>query len=193
MPIKYGELTIIYNQEEISVFSNLLMWLSYEIAPPTNSNFVFLFEDGEICDTKDKLRDFKFKFFDSCSNRTPRYFEKNIENKDNKEVKNNVYFYKEVTINEYGNPTLNFKNLFASYTKYNSYTRIPSSYNSIYYCYKSYLKPEIFGILRIKSSETMPRFLFAYDSDEFTKEEVIYLINYIFNPLDKENNSKKTT
>ena len=27
----------------------------------------------------------------------------------------------------------------------------------------------------------MPRFQFAYDDEEFTKEEVVYLINYIFN------------
>jgi hypothetical protein len=54
-------------------------------------------------------------------------------------------------------------------------------YNSIYYCHKKSLKPEIFGIISIKSNEYMPRFQFAYDNDEFTKEEIIYLINNIFN------------
>ena len=32
MPIKYGELTIIYDKEE-TVFSSLLMWLNYEKKP----------------------------------------------------------------------------------------------------------------------------------------------------------------
>ena len=61
---------------------------------------------------------------------------------------------------------------------------IPSCYNGIYYCYKSNEKPEIFGIIRIKSNEYMPRYQFAYDDEEITKEEVIYLINYIFNCKD---------
>jgi hypothetical protein len=43
---------------------------------------------------------------------------------------------------------------------------------SKYNCYKSF-KPEIVGLIRIKSTEQMPRFQFAYDSDEFTKEEVM--------------------
>jgi hypothetical protein len=193
MPIKYGELTIIYNKEETSVFSSLLMWLSYDIDPPTKSNFVFLFEDGEICDTKDKLKDFKFKFFDSSFHKTPRYFEKKIENKENKHNKETqVYFHKDPTLNDKGQQTLDFRQLFASHSKYNSYTRIPSVFNSIYYCYKSSLKQEIFGIVRIKSTETMPQFLFAYDADEFTKEEVVYLINYIFNSSDRKNESKIT-
>ena len=190
MPIKYGELTIIYNEEEITVFSSLLMWLSYDIEPPKKSNFVFLFEDGEICDTKDKLKDFKFKFFDSSFRKTPIYFEKKIENKDNKESQ--VYFHKDLTLNDKGQQMLDFRQLFASHSKYNSYTRIPSVFNSIYYCHKSSLKPEIFGIVRIKSTETMPQFLFAYDGDEFTKEEVVYLINYIFNSSDRQNDSKST-
>jgi len=187
MPIKYGELTILYNEEEITVFSSLLMWLSYDIEPPKKSKFVFLFEDGEICDKNDKLKDFHFKFVDSSFRKTPIYFEKKIENKEN-----STYFHKDLTLNDKGYQTLDFRQLFASHSKYNSSTRIPSVFNSIYYCHKSSLKQEIFGILRTKSTETMPQFHFAYESDEFTKEEVIYLINYIFNPLDRQNDSNTT-
>jgi hypothetical protein len=60
---------------------------------------------------------------------------------------------------------------------------------SKYNCYKE-LKPEIFGIIRIKSNEYMPRFQFAYDSDEFTKEEIVYLIHYILNQSNLQNESK---
>ena len=43
----------------------------------------------------------------------------------------------------------------------------------------------------------MPRFQFAYDSDEFTKEEIVYLIHYIFtftslNPVVDEVNNYKS-
>ena len=55
---------------------------------------------------------------------------------------------------------------------------ILSKYNCIYDCYKSGLIPEIFGLIRINSTEQMPRFLFAYDSEEFTKEEIIYLVQF---------------
>jgi hypothetical protein len=185
MTIKYGELTKIYNKQQSNIFAFFLKRFSYETYPPTKSKFVFLFEDGEICDADDKLNDFKFKFFNSIFHNTPRYFEKSKE----KGV-NNVYFHKEVNQNDNGQKMLNVRQLFDSYTKYNYSTSIPSSYNCVYYCYKSNLKPEIFGILRIKSSETMPRFLFAYDSDEFTKEEVIYLIHYILNPLERQNEDK---
>ena len=75
---------------------------------------------------------------------------------------------------------MDFRPLFDSFN-YDASINTSSRYNSIYYCHKESNMPEIFGLLRIKSSEIMPRFRFAYDSNEFTKEEVIYLINYIFN------------
>lgn len=62
MPIKYGELTIIYNQEETTLFTNFLIWMEYDSKPPKNSKYAFLFDDGEICDFDDKLKDLKFKF-----------------------------------------------------------------------------------------------------------------------------------
>lgn len=75
MPIKYGELTIIYNEEEISIYTNFLLWLKYEQDVPKKSKFVFLFEDGEICEENDKLKDFKFEFLNSISSgKTPRIF-----------------------------------------------------------------------------------------------------------------------
>jgi hypothetical protein len=65
-------------------------------------------------------------------------------------------------------------------TKYDNNLIMNSKYNCIYNCYKHKF-PDVFGIIKIKSTELMPRFQFAYDSDEFTKEEIIYLIYTIFN------------
>jgi peptide methionine sulfoxide reductase MsrB len=179
MPIKYGELTIIYNKEEISIFTDFLLWMDYNHDVPNKSKYVFLFEDGEICETNDKLKNFNFKFLDSISLKMPKYFEKKKE--INKCYNTHIYFYKNPILDKNGKYRLEFKELFNSYTKYNSSINIPSFYNSIYYCHKSNDKPEIFGIIRTKSNEYMPRFQFAYDDEEFTKEEVVYLINYIFN------------
>lgn len=177
MPIKYGELTIIHNANQTDILKSLSSWLGYEQTATKESKFIFLFDDGEIYDTNDNLKDFNFKFFNSCLLKPPVYFEKTklVENKVNY---NPSYFYKKPEQKD-NLKKLDFKPLFGSYANFNSSMNIPSYYNSIYYCYKSLEKSEIFGILRIKSNESMPRFQFAYDSDEFTKEEVIYLINYI--------------
>jgi hypothetical protein len=175
MPIKYGELTIVYKDQ--TLFTNLLIWFKYEVKPPANSKYIFLFEDGEICDSDDKIKDFNFKFCNNVLSAMPLYFEKKKINK----YDNNIYFYKK-PIKKNSIYTLDFYKLFNSYSKYDKQIIIPSSYNGIYYCHKSQEEPEVFGIIHLKSNAHMPRFQFAYDSDEFTKEEIVYLINNIFNP-----------
>jgi hypothetical protein len=155
MTIKYGELTRIKSQ---AIFSSFVSWFNPEY---TTTNYVFLFDDGEICDLNDKLKDLKFVFLVSCASVMPLYF-----------TKDNTYF-KQDEKND-------FDKLFSSYSTYDSCV-IDSIYNGIYCCHKNGIKPEVFGMKRIKSSDTMPRYQFAYDTDEFTKEEIVYLIHYIFN------------
>jgi hypothetical protein len=175
MPIKYGDLTIIYNKEQITVFSSLLTWLQYEYSPPTDSKYVFLFDDGEICEANDKTTDYKFKFVTGVSSAMPIYFEKTLNVKDHR-----TFFYKRPTENANNKRSLNFTNLFGSYSKYRIKDVIASIYNSIYYCRKDLSIPEIFGIIRTQSNDYMPRFQFAYDDDYFSKDEIVYLIHCIF-------------
>ena len=61
MPIKYGERTIIYNKEQ-TIFTSLVTWLKGEEHLEKNCKYIFLFDDGEICDSDDKWIDFKFYF-----------------------------------------------------------------------------------------------------------------------------------
>jgi len=178
MPIKYGELTIIHdNESQSTMFRYVSSWLGYEQFASNKSKFVFLFEDGEICDLNNNVKDVTFKSVKSYLDFMPRYFEKTTENK---ETYKRIYFYKDPVLNKSNKQSLDFTNLFSSYTLYNRSMNVASYYNSIYYCHKSSEKPEIFGILRIKSNETMPRFQVAYESDEFTKEELTHLIHHIF-------------
>jgi hypothetical protein len=182
MTIKFGELTIIHNEDEIGIISNIITWIGYEKPITTKSKFVFLFDDGEIYDNENNLKDFKYEFFIGISNSLPTYFEKNKEKTEKTEKTEKrpkkVYFYKNPVKKE-NREVLNFIPLFSSY-KYNASMNIASRFNCIYYCFKDIKQPDIFGLLRIKSSENKPRFYFAYDSEEFTKEEVIYIINSIF-------------
>ena len=83
---------------------------------------------------------------------------------------------------------MDFRPLFDSFN-YDASINTSSRYNSIYYCYKGLSGYQIFGLIRIKSTEQMPRFQFAYDSDEFTREEIVYFIRSIFNP--SMNSNKK--
>lgn len=182
MPIKYGDLTIIH-KEQTNIFTSLTTWLGYEKYATKESKLIFLFDDGEVCDAEDKLKDFKYKFSSICLGfYYPFYFEK-TEDKEESKTKchfKRIYFFKKPLLDNKKN-RLDFNPLFSSYTKFNHTLKEPSIYNCIYYCHKSGDKPNIFGIIRIKSSESMPRFQFAYDTEEFTKEEIIYLIHYIFN------------
>ena len=158
MTIKYGELTRIISQP---IFSSFMSWFKNEYT--TTTNYIFLFDDGEICDVNDKLKDLDFNFLVSSVSVMPLYF----VNKDYK------HYFKQDEKND-------FDKLFSSYSTYDSCV-IDSIYNGIYFCHKNGIKPDVFGMKRIKSSDTMPRYQFAYDTDEFTKEEIVYLIHYIFN------------
>ena len=167
MSIKYGEVTII-NDTQINIFNNISKWLGFEKLSTKESKFVFLFEDGDIYDMNN-LKDYNFKFINNNNLfLLPVYFDKN----------NKRYFYKKPIMKD-NHYRLDFTQLFNSYKNYNSSINMESYYNCIYYCNKSSDKKDVFSILRIKSSNIMPRFNFAYDNNEFTKDEIIYIIHYI--------------
>ena len=57
MPIKYGELTIIHNAEETDIFKNISIWVGWEPCATNKSNLILLFDDGEIREVNEKLKD----------------------------------------------------------------------------------------------------------------------------------------
>jgi len=159
MPIHYGELTILYKKQlPVNPF---LEWLNASY-PTKEDQYIFLFDDGEICELEDKKMDFNFEFL-RINNELPRYF---------KRPKNSIY---KQTYFIQNNP--NVDDMFSAYSKND--LCIPSMYNGVYFTYKTMVKPTVFGIKRIKSSDTMPRYQFAYDTDEFTKEETMYVLHSI--------------
>jgi hypothetical protein len=168
--MKYGDLTIIHNKKTKQYFSGL-MSLLFTTSQPSKSTYIFLFEDGEVFDLEINLIDFKYRFFNGVLTAPlPTYFEKK-EGDPNR----TIFFLKKQTVSE------DFSQLFSQYTKYNVLANAQSEYNCIYYCHISgYSKPETFGLTRIKSNDSMPRFQFAYDSEQFTKEEIIYITHYFF-------------
>ena len=170
MTLKYGELTIIYNNNVETVVNTFFSWLNNEELKKEPTKYIFLFDDGIIYD-ETNIKDFNFEFLNSCLNLMPAYF--------HREKFVRIYFRK--SHKEIKTEKIDFDNLFMSYPKYDSSVHIKSVYNEIYYCHKKLEPIDVFGIIRIPSTDNMPRFQFAYDSNEFTKEEVSYLIHHIFN------------
>ena len=164
MTIKYGELTIFYNKKNTNIFTSLFTWFKNEKISPEKSKYIFLFDDGKIIDSDDKIKDFNYYFFNNISIKLPVWFEKKSAH---------TYF-----LRRQFSPS-DFNKLFNSYSKFSTIKL--SEYNCIYYYHKSIFEQNIFSIIHINSNENTPKFYFAYDSDKFSKEEIVYLIHYIFN------------
>lgn len=90
-----------------------------------------------------------------------------------------------------GNYTISYKSLFPPVTsstnlneriKYPRSIRKPSIYNMIYYHTENRMfhnTIDSFGIIKIESSETKPRFVVAYLDKYFKKQDIIYLVDHI--------------
>lgn len=178
MPIKYGEITIIHNDDEDGFFKSFLRNWGYELKTNQSSKIIILFEDGDIFEINDKLRDFEYKFVDDPTYHTPLSFE-------NPKKKTDRYFKKKPHMNDKSQLTLNFEELFKSYNKYSKKDNIASIYNFIYYRFTYEEKKDVFGVVRLKSNDNKPRFIFAYDCLNFSKDEIMYLINVIFKNVHK--------
>lgn len=177
MTIKYAEITIIFDTENEGLFTNLKRnWLGYETICEENSDIIISFDDGKLSCVKDEFKDCNFEFFVGISNLLPIHFERG---KRENEKYTNVYFAKDPEKKADGNLHLDFKKIFSSEIR-KKYKFVASCFNCIYYCHTHAEIKEVFSILKIYSNEDKPRFLLAYDSDEFNRDELIYLVNCIF-------------
>ncbi len=185
MPIKYAELTVIHDKADAGLFSALYEWFGREQYMTPDSTLVFLFDDGEVYD-KTGVRpetQYEFTYLSALRNHYPAFFKR-------KRTQTPTYFHKE-PIQIDGGTRLDFTQLFS---KSATTKHVPSRYNCVFNVLSYWLTPrdrhigddenthqyrdltslrDIFGILRIQSNEYAPRFSIAYESDEFTKEEVM--------------------
>ena len=166
MPIRYAEITIIRNLNEETILCYLNRLLGNENKTTEQDTIILLFDDETICDCKNKNINKKIKIApkDPYTN-FPIY----LITEDN-----GILFFK-TPIENNGNRKLDFKKIFTN-KKYLELTKVPSVYNCIYYKNNN----DVFAIIKIKSNEEKPRFLLAYDDEYFEKDDIIYLVNYIF-------------
>lgn len=176
MTIKYAEITIIFDTKNEPLFTNLVRnWLGYETFCHENSDIIISFDDGTLSCVKDEFKDCNFKFFVGISTLLPLHFE---QGNREKEKYRNTYFQRQPEKKVDGNLHLDFKKIFSS-EMIKKYKMDASCFNCVYYCIKNN-NQDVFSILKIYSNENKPRFLMAYDSDEFNRDELIYLVNCIF-------------
>ena len=98
MSIKYGELTIIYKNQ--ITFTPFWEWLNSSY-PTKEDQYIFLFDDEEICDYDDKINeDIKFDFCNNFLSVMPLYFENKINKK--------CYFYKKLIYDKNDDYLLDF-------------------------------------------------------------------------------------
>ena len=184
MPIQYGELTVVHDTEQISFFSSLISsWLDVEYSIDQKSKILATFDGDDTIyepdvSTPDHALHTKYEYtYTDERNRFPNYFKKK------KDVYNKHYFLEKPTVVD-DKLSINFKTLFLSRQNTNCKNTIPSACNCLYYCFSPDKKQV--GLVRLRSSNAMPRFMFAYESEEFTKEEVVFLL---YTMLTKERKS----
>jgi hypothetical protein len=172
MTIKYGEIYVKHNTENL--WTSTVFWLGYdEQTVSEDSTIIVKFDDGDVQEVSNELFDTnnKIKIGQSIT----------ITN-DSKE---HMYFKRDPKKNPDGTQEICVGGIFQNYKNYDFENSIGSYLNCIYYKFELFeytklKKMDVFAILRVKSSVSSPRYQVAYDSDEFSKETILHLINCIF-------------
>jgi hypothetical protein len=177
MTIKYAEITVIVNEEEETIFRPIIRFFGYDNKFNDYDTIIISFDDGSVCDVKDKyINNNKFEF--SCKGNEhifPIYFEMNDK----------TFFYLNPNVID-NIKKLNFDTIMKDNKKYKKQTSIPtipSIYNCIFYIYEpsgTLKTTEVFAILKIRSNEVKPRYHIAYDDRYFDNSSVIYLTDFLF-------------
>lgn len=174
MPIKYGEIYIKHNTENL--WTNAVFWIGYdEQTVSDDSTIIVKFEDGDVQEVSNELfgTNDNIEIGKNC-----------IIKHDNAE---HTYFKQNPLKNSDGTISLYFGGIFKKYKNYDTINNIASYSNCIYYKHKfvddkddGVKKMFVFAILRVKSCLTSPRYQIAYNSEYLSKEEILYIINCIF-------------
>ena len=91
-----------------------------------------------------------------------------------------LFFFSKDPTEHNGILKLDFRPIFSNSQKFLTSKREPSEFNVIYHQLLKKEDGDSLAIVKIKSIETKPRFLVAYDDIYFEKEDIIYFISYIF-------------
>lgn len=179
--MKYGEITIIKNLEEESIFRSITRPIAVYFGCETIINkadtIILSFDDTSIYDMKNDYTntDINYTFGTIYDNNSlyPSYFK--IDN-HKIDVYNKTAFYRSpIIVNDM--KKLKFSEVFKDYSKFKYTTCISSVYNVIY---EDIRKNVMFSIVKMTCNENNQRFMLAYDETYFDILELSYLLNCIF-------------
>ena len=158
--MNYCEITII-NKE--GLFNRLERLFGYEQIFSESATIDLVFEDDNGNIYIKEFKEFNYEFLVGIVSNLPLHFKKNG---------NQIYFKK---------TELDFTQLFANHEKIVKNKMIKSNYNCVYYSYINFEQIDVFSIVKIASPEsTTQRFILAYHLDEFSKDEINYIVECIF-------------
>lgn len=148
--IVYAEITI-HKEFKSETMLTFVSRVFAKIPRKTTNTIVILFDDGIVDATKKDTCDIKITMGVAT---IPIYFE----------INKKTYFSRHTQ-------------LFKPHKDKLFSEEVESTYNCSYY--QLHDNADVFAITRIKSSDSSPRFLVAYNDTHFEKSHVMYLVNYI--------------
>jgi len=158
--MNYCEITII-NKE--GLFNRLERLFGYEQIFSESATIDLVFEDDNEHIYKKEFKEFNYEFLVGIVSNLPLHFKKN----------GNQIYFKKIDID--------FTKIFANHEKIVENKIIKSNYNCVYYSYINFEQIDVFSIVKIASREsTTQRFILAYHLDEFSKDEINYMVECIF-------------
>jgi|LauGreSuBDMM15SN_2_FD.fasta_scaffold04372_2 hypothetical protein len=167
MSILYAEVSVI--QEE-TLFRTMFRLTGYECAITDEDTVIMTFDNDEFpYDTRVEFSKRKktFSFSEPKKDNFPLWFETDKE-------RINTVWLKQSVVNADGIEQLDCTEMFKDYQKTNNSLE-RSAFNAIYYSMSD--GKDLFGIIKIKSSPSKPRFIVGYNRRYFDKSDVVYLVH----------------
>ena len=174
MEYKYGEVTVFYNNSDL--ITDLLNWFNGNNEIDNDKKFIFIFSGvnggsgGSGVSREEEL----IEGLNSFEIHTTT---KNLKYKFKRDYLNDIMWFEKFSHTYFKNRKfINFNTMFSNYLKFNSCVIEESKHNNIYHRNEYLSNKDKFAIIRIKSSKNTERYYFSYDSNDFTKEEIVCLI-----------------
>ena len=176
--MQYGEISIIRNLEEETIFNKITNYFGIEPTFKDTDTIILTLENepDKYYEIKNEYINKQYTFGPiNLDNTLPRYFINNTTNKL-------AFYIKPHIVNS--QPSLDFRQALKNNTKYNETSKsanifCSSRYNMIYsYSYSS--AHSIFSLIKFNNTEEHPRFLVVYDNTYFDTSNLIDVLYCMF-------------
>jgi hypothetical protein len=179
--LQYAEVTVIKSFKHRSFWQDLWTFAGGDEEPivdPENDTVLMTFAGEPPFDTKDRYVDLKFKFTLGFGVDYPKILYIKAEGPRRG---NSTYFPRDPRKDDAGTLPLDFREMTKDHPVYDlSKNPIKASVrNTILYQHVGLRETNFFYFARLQSSDTMPRYVVAYDDTLISKVEVIYLVRQL--------------